>query len=143
MLTSINKFADEIKEMIYKRVQDENEGEDITECDVSDNQFQEMVFDIKHEVLDYEISIMYISIINEYLCEYGIQEAYQLYRDEYGIEREVPSVRCVLYHIIANSINLSFRDYKKWCSGNDESDDESDDEDADCYKPTTISNKVL
>jgi hypothetical protein len=137
LLNKVNTFAKEIEKMIYKRVQEENEGE------MKENEFDEMVQDIRHEVLDYEVSIMYISIINEYLCEFGIQEAFQLYADKYGINNKVPSIGCVLYTIIDDSINLSFGDYKKWCWENEESDDESDDEDADCYKVTTISNKVL
>ena len=144
-LNKVNTFAKEVKRMIYHRVQEKN----VHICEMTENEIDEMLFDIKHEVLDHELNIMYDSIIDEYLCEYGIQRAYQLYRDNYGIEREVPSVKCVLYHIIDDSINLSFGNYIKWCWERDESDDESDeesdeeDDEEPGYEPTTISNKAL
>ena len=140
-LNKVNTFADEVKNMIYRLIQEEMTVDEFDE--MTDNEFEKTVQWLKHEVLDDEINIMYIGILDELLCEYGVQKAYKSYMDEYGIDCEMPTSRCVLYHIINDMINLSFGDYKKWCWDNDESDDESDDEDADCYKPTTISNKVL
>lgn len=119
MLT-ISKLAKEVKTKIYTRIQEEHEGE------IKENEFNELIQDIRHEELDYKISVMCICNVNDYLCEYGIQEAFQFYMDSYGFERDIPSIRCVLYHIIDESINLSFSNYLNYCHHCNESIDESD-----------------
>jgi hypothetical protein len=125
MLTSINKFAKEVEKMIFHRLYEEKVGEmEEQDSEMEENEFQDMLHDIRHEVLDHEVSIMYIGILDELLCEYGVQKAYKSYLDEYGINCEMPTSRCVLYHIINDRISISLSDYQEWCSENEESDDD-------------------
>lgn len=51
-----------------------------------------------HEQLDYLLSTMYQGEINECLCEYGLDKAFELYTDKYG-DFPMSSVR-LLYMVL-------------------------------------------
>ena len=111
---TIKQFADEVKAEIYKRIQSDYEGE------MTEDDFNDLAGDIKHEELDDAINIMYNDEVDRLLCEYGITDALVLYVAEFGdITKESgPNTKMLLYTIINDKLNDTHAhdDYLDWCA---------------------------
>lgn len=109
---TIKQFANEVKLEIYKRIQSDHEGE------MTEDDFNELVCDIKHEELDDAINIMYKDEVDRLLCEYGIAEAFNLFASQFGWGRDSPpNTKMVLYTVIDDNLQdiLAHDDYLDWC----------------------------
>ena len=110
---TIKQFADEVKVEIYKRIQSDHEGE------MTEDDFNDLAGDIKHEELDDAINIMYNDEVDRLLCEYHIADAVALYVSEFGpiTKESLPNNKMYLYTVINDKLNdsLSHEDYLDWC----------------------------
>jgi hypothetical protein len=110
---TISQFVQEVKVEIYKRIQSDHEGE------MTEDDFNELVCDIKHEELDDAINIMYNDEVDRLLCEYHIADAVALYISEFGWDKESPPTnKMYLYTIINDNLNdnlINHTDYQDWC----------------------------
>lgn len=109
--------VDYIKVELYKRIQNDNEGE------LSRDEFIVIIFDenAKHEEIDDEINRMSLTRAEQLVCEYGISNAIQLYIDTFGaIDRNAPETKSILYTICDEYLNdrITLSDYNKWCESN-------------------------
>jgi hypothetical protein len=109
---TLSACVQEVKVDIFRRIQSDHNG--LTEDD-----FNELVTDIKHEELDDNITKMYKDEVDKLLCEYGIAEAFDLYASEFGWDHKCPpNTNMVLYAVISDNLNdnvLNYPDYKEWC----------------------------
>jgi len=110
---TIKQFADEVKVEIYKRIQSDHEGE------MTEDDFNDLAGDIKHEELDDAINIMYKDEVDRLLCEYHIADAVALYVSEFGpiTKESLPNNKMYLYTVINDKLNdiLAHDDYLDWC----------------------------
>lgn len=110
---TISQFVQEVKVEIFKRIQSDHEGE------MTEDDFNELVCDIKHEELDDALNIMYKDEVDRLLCEYGITEAFDLYASEFGWDKaSPPNTKMLLYTIINDNLNdnlINHADYLDWC----------------------------
>ena len=110
---TIKQFADEVKVEIYKRIQSDHEGE------MTEDDFNDLAGDIKHEELDDALNIMYNDEVDRLLCEYGIGEAISLHISEFGAITKENGLneKILLYTIINDKLNYSLAhdDYLDWC----------------------------
>ena len=111
---TIKQFAHEVKVDIYKRIQSDHEGE------MTEDEFVELVCDIKHEELDGAINIMYNDEVDRLLCEFGISNAIALIISSFGAITKENGVneKMLLYTVIEDYLNedcISHDDYLDWC----------------------------
>jgi hypothetical protein len=111
---TISQFVQEVKVDIYKRIQSDHEGE------MTEDDFNELVCDIKHEELDDAINIMYNDEVERLLCEYGIADAIALVIAEFGpiTKDNTVNEKMLLYTIINDNLNdnlINHTDYLDWC----------------------------
>ena len=117
---TLQEFSNEVKVEIYKRIQSDHEGE------MTEDDFNELLFDTKSEELDDAIDIMYNSEVDRLLCEYHIADAVALYISTFGWDKESPPTnKMYLYIVIDDNLNgdLSHDDYLYWCENHCEDDD--------------------
>jgi hypothetical protein len=110
---TIKQFADEVKVEIYKLIQSDHEGE------MTEDDFNDIAGDIKHQELDDALNIMYNDEVDRLLCEYHIADAVALYISEFGWEKENPPTnKAYLYSVINDILNdsLAHDDYLDWCA---------------------------
>lgn len=108
---TLRACVQEVKVDIFRRIQSENES--LTEDD-----FNELVYDVKHEELDDTVNRMYRDEEDKLLCEYGIAEALHLYASEFGLDsKSPPNTKMLVYTVINDHLNdnLNYADYKEWC----------------------------
>ena len=123
---TLQEFSNEVKVEIYKRIQSDHEGE------MTEDDFNELLFDIKSEELDDAIDIMYNSEVDRLLCEYHIADAVALYISTFGWDKEShPTNKMYLYTVIDDNLNdapLTHDDYLYWCENHCEDEEEEGEE---------------
>jgi len=81
--------------------------------EMSEDHYNDAIYDIKCEQIDCEISTTYQGEVNELLCEYGIDNAIKLYYDVHGDLNKVTSYG-LLQTILTETTKSSYDDYITW-----------------------------
>lgn len=109
---TLYEMRNELMDAVFERIKEhfENNEEEITEY-----QYNEAIYDIKHEEIDYGCSNLYQDEVDKLLCEYGFDNAIKLYYDEYNCSEKITSL-ALLYNIISLTVETTYDDYITWAN---------------------------
>ena len=114
MSYTIQDAVTSVQEEVFKRIQNENQG------DFTQEEFDEIFYDILHEECDDEVNIMDIYMAEDIIMEYGLQKSIQLMIFNNGPLQNAPSLRNLAYLIIKEKIVecTNFASYTQYCNEN-------------------------
>jgi hypothetical protein len=115
MCYTIQDSIASLQEEIFKRIQNDNEGE------MDEVRFHELVQDdVMHQECDDLVVGLWSDEIMDILAEYGFQEAIQLYIDNFGSFRTAPTTRALVYLIIYEKTqkHVTLTAYNEYCEQN-------------------------
>ena len=116
---TIKEFSHEVKVNIYDCIKSDYEGE------MTQEEFNDLVGDIKSVVIDDAINKTNDDEVVRFLCEFGIANAVNLFHAECGEWADV-NERMLFYAIIDYNIlySLSHSDYIDWCENHCDCEEE-------------------
>lgn len=116
MCYTIQDSIASLQEEIFKRIQNENEGE------MDEDRFHELVYDddIMHQECDDLVVGLWSDEIMDILAEYGFQKAIQHHIDNYGSFQTAPTCAALVYTIIYETTykHITLFAYKDYCEQN-------------------------
>jgi len=106
----LNEFVSSVREEIYRRVKEEQEGE------MDEEKFNEVISDILHDEVDTQVSYKHLGEVEELVCEYGISKSFVLYMNEYGADGlgdiQVQFSYRLLYAIVIDELRFDYDEFK-------------------------------
>jgi hypothetical protein len=97
-MLSIFEDGPTIETEIYARIQ-------LDFGDVSEEEYDDKLYDIVHEELDDYVNVMWNSEVDRLLTEIGFDKAMKTYMDEYGAIEPGITSKTLLYVCIHNELN--------------------------------------
>jgi len=116
MCYTIQDAIAELQEEVFKRLQNEHEGE------MDEDLLHEMVHDdnMMHQECDDIVTQLYPDELMDILAEYGFQKAIQLHIDNYGSFQTAPTCAALVYTIIYEKTykHITLFAYNDYCEQN-------------------------
>lgn len=110
-MSSLIEITLDIAEEVYARIQNDFGN-------VSEEEFNDKLYDIVHEELDNDVNIMWNSEVDRLMVEIGFDKAMKTYIDEYGAIESGITSKTLLYVCIHNELNeqLSYEEFVAWAN---------------------------
>jgi len=93
--------------------EENDEGNERFVGEMTEEHYNDAIDDIKYEETDDWVNKMRQGVVNDLLCDYGIDNAIKLYYDEYESLQKVTS-RALLFNILVLTIKTTYDDYITW-----------------------------
>jgi len=114
MTYTIQEAVARVQEAVFKRIQEENQGE------FTEEEFNVILYDIVNDECDYYSTSLQENVLEAMILEYGLRKAIQLAVFDNGPHQTAPDSWTIVYFILQDKVyfGTTFASYTQYVNEN-------------------------